>query len=467
MRYDLLIHGGIAVLESGPAPSDIFVSNGRIKRVDRPSKRPSSCARRVINAAGLIVLPGIIDAHVHYNLRLDGNKKTADDFYSGSAAAACGGVTSIIDYTGQGPGVQLKTGLKERMAEAYGAMNTDYSFHAVVPSWKKLRDPAAQMKELMTLGVTSFKFFTAYESRGLMSSDAELFAALKASAHNGALICVHAESGGIIDRLVERFRLEKHPGAAAHLLSRPDFTEWEAVSRALDLAGRAGGKIYFVHLSSGVSAELVSRARAIGIQATGETCPQYLVLKDSILKRKDGHLYATCPPIRSASDSKNLWKALKTGALAVVATDNCTFTRNQKDAWAGDISRLYMGIPGTQTLLPLIYTFGVKQGRMTLAELARALSSNPARIMGLYSRKGSIRPGADADFAIIDPSEVKPVDHRKLKHKTDYSPYQGMKLSGWAKHTILRGEVIAEEGELTSPGRPSGRFLKREKALLQ
>ena len=465
MRYDLVIKGGLAVLESGPAPADIFISGGKIKRVSKPADKTCGAAR-VLNARGLIVLPGIIDAHVHYSLHLDGGKITADDFYSGSAAAACGGVTSVIDYTGQGPGVPLRAGLKERIEEAEGLMHVDYGFHAVVPSWKKLADPAGQINDLMALGVTSFKFFTAYESRGLMASDAELFSALEVSRKSGALVCVHAETGGIIDLLVERLRHEKHPGADAHRLSRPDFTEWEAVSRALALAGRAGGNIYFVHLSSGISAGLIAKARAAGVRALGETAPQYLILRDSVFKRGDGHLYATCPPVRTPADSKALWAALNNGTVGVIATDNCTFTSKQKDEWAGDIARLYMGLPGTQTLLPLIYTCGVKQGRMKLSGLARTLSANPAKVMGLYPRKGVIKPGSDADLAIIDPSARKAVDFRKLQHKTDYSPYQGMKLAGWAKYTILRGEVIAEEGELTGPDRPSGRFLRRKQTVL-
>ena len=465
MRYDLIIKGGLAVLEGGPAKADIFISKGVIKRVAKPAKTAHRAAR-VIDASGLIVLPGVIDSHVHYSLHLGGDKMTADDFYSGSSAAACGGVTSVLDYTGQGPGVPLRTGLTERIEEAEGLMHVDYGFHAVIPSWKRLADPDSQIKEMMTLGVPTFKFFTAYESRGLMTSDAELYEALEVSRRSGALICVHAESGSVIDLLTERLRHVRLPGAEAHRLSRPDFTEWEAVGRALVLAGRTGGNIYFVHLSCGVSAELIARARALGVRAMGETCPQYLLLKDSVFKRKDGHLFATCPPVRTGEDSKTLWAALSAGAIKTIATDNCTFSRRQKDEWGGDIGRLYMGLPGTQTLLPLIYTFGVKQGRMKLTELARVLSSDPARIMGLYPRKGAIRAGADADLAIIDPSAVKPVHFRKLKHNTDYSPYQGMKLSGWTKLTVLRGEVIAEDGELIRPDRPAGRFLRRHKPMI-
>ncbi len=450
-------------MESGPARADIFISDGVIKRVSPASARIAAGASRVIDAAGLVVLPGIIDAHVHYSLHLGGGKITSDDFYSGSAAAACGGVTSVIDYTGQGPGVPLAEGLRARREEADGLMHVDYGFHAMIPSWKRLAEPAAQVKKLMAMGVPSFKFFMAYENRGLMASDAELFEALETSGRTGALVCVHAESGSLIDLLAERAGRMRRPGAEAHRLSRPDFTEWEAVGRALTLAGRSGGSIYFVHLSSGVSAGLIAKARAAGIRAMGETCPQYLALTESVLKRRDGHLYATCPPVRKAADSKALWAGLKAGSLQVVATDNCTFTRAQKDLWNGDLARLHMGMPGTQTLLPLMYTAGVKQGRLSLTRMAGTLALNPAKIIGLYPRKGAIRPGADADFAIIDPDEIRPVDFRRLKHRTDYSPYQGMKLAGWAKLTILRGKVIAEEGELLRPERPSGLFLRRGK----
>jgi dihydropyrimidinase len=466
MKYDLIIKGGLAVLENGPAIADIFISNGVIKRVSAASFRQAAKACRVMDAAGLLVLPGIIDAHVHYSLHLGGGKITSDDFYTGSAAAACGGVTSVIDYTGQGPGVPLADGLRARQEEAEGLMHVDYGFHAVIPSWKRLAGPAAQIKKLMAMGVTSFKFFMAYEDRGIMASDAELFEALEVSGRTGALVCVHAESGGLIELLTERAGRARRPGAEALRLSRPDYTEWEAVGRALTLAGRTGGNIYFVHLSSGVSAGLIARARDAGVRAMGETCPQYLVLTESVFKRGDGHLYATCPPVRTAADSKALWTGLNKGSLQVVATDNCTFTRAQKDLWKGDLARLYMGMPGTQTLLPLMYTFGVKQGRLSLAQMTRTLSLNPAKIMGLYPRKGAIRPGADADLVIVDPAEFKPVDFKRLKHRTDYSPYQGMKLAGWAKRTILRGEVIAEEGELLRPDRPSGRFLRRGKPIL-
>jgi dihydropyrimidinase len=298
-----------------------------------------------------------------------------------------------------------------------------------------------------------------------MSSDAELFEALEVSRRTGALICVHAESGGIIDMLTARCRGSVR-GMKAHRLSRPPFTEWEAVGRALVLAGSAGGKIYFVHLSSGVSARLLSLARGRGVRAAGETCPQYLVLDDSVYGGRNGHLFATCPPVRSLSDSLELWKNLKDGGISVAATDSCAFTRAQKDAWNGDIERLPMGIPGTQTLLPLLYTFGVRRGRLTLAGLTRALSLSPARIMGLYPRKGAIRPGADADLTLIDPSAPEKADFRRLKHNSDYSAYQGMKLYGWARLTLLRGEVIARNGELVRPGRPGGRFLKRNKSLL-
>jgi dihydropyrimidinase len=231
------------------------------------------------------------------------------------------------------------------------------------------------------------------------------------------------------------------------------------------LAAAAGASAYFVHLSAAGSAEIVAAARRAGVRVMGETCPQYLALDEGSFKGKDGYLYSCCPPIRAKEDNAALWQALKRGTLQVVATDNCTFTRAQKDAWGGDIRKLPMGLPGAQTLLAAAYTYGVKTGRISLERLVELLCENPARIMGLPS-KGFIRPGFDADFAIIDPAAAVKADWRKFKHKTDFSPWQGRKLYGFPKYTVLRGEVVAESGELTSPKIFGGRFLRRSKPVI-
>lgn len=460
MHSDLVIRGGRAVIRGKAVPRDIFVKGGRIAAIRPPSKSQSK-AGRVIDARGLLVLPGIIDAHAHFRLRLGPGKYTADDFTSGSAAAACGGVTTFIDYTGQGPGESPLKGLKARIKEAAGKTYTDFSFHCMLTGLEKMKDPAARMAEAMKAGAPSFKMFTAYGARGLMAGDAALFSALEISKKLGALICIHAENGPVIDLLTERYAGKK--GIKALPLSRPPFTETEAVGRAAVLAASAGAPVYFVHLSTGGAAAIVASGRAAGLKVFGETCPQYLALDESRFNGKDGHLYSCCPPIRTRCDNAALWEAISRGQLQVIATDNCTFTRAQKNAWGGDIRKLPMGLPGAQTLLATAYTYGVKAGRLSLGKMVEALCENPARIMGLSARKGFIRQGADADFAIIDPSPSVKVDHRKLQHNTDFSPWQGQKLYGFPKYTILRGQVIAESGELTSPKVFHGQFQRRTK----
>ena len=460
MYSDLVIKGGRAVIGGKAVQRDIFVKDGKIAALRPPSSTPVR-ALRVIDARNLLALPGVIDAHAHFRLRLGPDKYTADDFTSGSAAAACGGVTTFIDYTGQGPGESPLSGLKARIEEAAGKTYTDFSFHCVLTGWEKMKDPAARMAEAMKAGAPTFKMFTTYGVRGLMAGDAALFSALEIARKIGALVCIHAENGAIIDLLTERYA--GRMGIKALPLSHPPFTETEAVGRAAALAASAGAPVYFVHLSTGGAAAIVASARTAGLKILGETCPQFLALNEDRFKGRNGHLYSSCPPLRTKADNAALWAAIKKGTLQVIATDNCTFTRAQKNAWGGDIRKLPMGLPGAQALLAATYTFGVKAGKISLAKMVETLCENPARIMGLSGNKGFIRPGADADFAIIDPSASVMADWKKLKHNTDFSPWQGMKLYGFPKHAILRGEVIAEAGELSNPKRFTGQFQRRTK----
>lgn len=458
MDFELAITGGRVVSGLGLARRDVFVSGGRVAAVLAPSARKPR-AGRVIDASGLLVLPGIIDAHVHFRLKVGPGKYTSDDFVTGSAAAVCGGTTTFLDYTGQAPGESPLKGLRARVKEAEGRCYADFSFHCMLTGMDRMPDPEKRMKEAVRAGATTFKMFTAYGGRGLMSDDAAIARALTAAGELGALICVHAENGPVIDLLSDIYA--PRMGIRALPMSRPDFTETEAVGRVARLAAVAKAPVYFVHLSSAGSAAIVAGARKAGARVMAETCPHYLVLDDGLLRGPRGHLYSCCPPLRSAADNAGLWKALSDGDLQVVATDNCTFTSAQKGAWGGDVRRLPMGLPGAQTLLPAAYTYGVRSGRLTLPGLVRALCENPSRIMGLAG-KGFIRPGFDADFAIIDPSAAVKADWRRLRHNADYSPWQGRELYGFPKYTVLRGEVVAESGSLVSPKKFRGRFLRRE-----
>ena len=455
MAFDLILKGGTVVGGGRSFAADVLVRGGRIAALRRPSG--AAKAARVIDARGLLVLPGVIDAHAHFRLKLGQGRYTSDDFTSGSAAAVCGGTTTFIDYTGQGPGQSPLKGLLARVKEAEGRCYADFSFHCMLTGWEKIKDPAGQMAAAVRAGAPTFKMFTAYGARGLMAGDAALSAALKAAARLGALICVHAENGPVIDLLAETYAGR---GISSLPLSRPPFTETEPVGRVAALAAAAGAPVYFVHLSAGGSAGIIAAARKAGLKVLGETCPQYLALDESRFRGRDGYLYSCCPPIRTREDNAALWRALKNGSLKVLATDNCTFTRAQKGVWGGDVRRLPMGLPGAQTLLAAAYTYGVKAGKISLGKLVEVLCENPARIMGLAA-KGFIKPGFDADFAILDPRACVKADWRKLRHNTDFSPWQGRKLYGFPKYTVLRGEVVAEAGELTAKRTFGGRFLRR------
>ncbi len=455
----LLIRGGSVLRGGSAARADILCRGGRIAAIGLRLKAPEGA--RVLEAAGLLVLPGAIDAHVHYRLKLGPRSWNDDTFSTGSAAALLGGVTTVIDYTGQGRGVPLRKGLDDRLAEAEGRIHCDYAFHCVVPSWSALRDPAGQIARLVKDGAPTFKFFSAYASRGLMAEGGELREALEASRRTGALICLHAENGPAIDLLSAK--PPRAPGAHALALTRPPATEWSAAAAAAGWAARTGGELYLVHVSHAFTAAIAARARKDGARIYVETCPQYMALDESALKRRDGHLYSCCPPLRDKKSAAGLWKAAAGGAVDVVATDSCAFTRARKDAWGGDLRKLPMGLPGTATLLPLVYTLGVKAGKLSLARMAELLCENPARIAGLYPRKGVIRPGSDADFALIAPEHRRTVDWRDLGHASDYSPYQGMKLYGFPRHTVLRGRVVMSEGELAAPARPGGEYVGRHR----
>ncbi|MDA8244544.1 MAG: amidohydrolase family protein [Elusimicrobia bacterium] len=458
MKFDLVIRGGRVISGGKVSLRDVFIRDGRIADLRSPS-RAAAPAARIIDARGLLVLPGIIDAHAHFRLKLGPRRYTSDDFSSGSAAAVCGGVTTFIDYTGQAPGESPLAGLRARMKEAAGRCHADYSFHCLLTGWRKLGSPGRQISACVAAGAPTFKMFTAYGARGLMSDDSDLGEALAESSARGALVCVHAESGPVIDALSRL--VPPGSGIKALPLTRPDFTETQAVSRVSALAAAAAAPVYFVHLSAAGSAAVVAGARAAGARVMGETCPQYLALDESVFSRPDGHLYSCCPPVRTRADNAALWLALKKRSLQVIATDNCTFSRAQKDAWGGDVRRLPMGLPGAQTLLAAAYTYGVKAGRLSLQGLVGALCENPARIMGLKG-KGFIRRGYDADLALIDPGCAVKADWRRLQHRTDYSPWQGRPLYGFPKYTVLRGRVAAEAGELAEPKSFRGRFLRRE-----
>ncbi len=411
---DLVIRGGTVVGESGPYRADIGIRDGRIAAIYSPGNAVE--ARATIDANGKLVLPGVIDVHVHMEIPFCGTV-SSDDFASGSKAAAFGGVTTMIDFAIQAPGETLAEAVAKRKEVAAAKSAIDFGLHCGITDWS----PATRggMREVVEAGIPSFKVFMIYKQEGWMADDGVMFECFEEAASLGATVCVHAENPYLIDVFTERALASGRTDAVQHALSRPNFSESEAVQRAVYLAAMSGAKVYIVHMSASDSARVVEEWLACGYPVLAETCPQYLVLDDRAFEGPDGHLYATCPPIRFEEDCEYLWGAVAGGSIQVVSTDHCSFTRAQKDAWGGDFRKIPFGLPGVETLLPILMTHGVGEGRLPLERLVEVLCANPARIFGLYPEKGTLSVGSDADIVVIDPKRKKQITPGSLHMNCD------------------------------------------------
>jgi dihydropyrimidinase len=372
-------------------------------------------------------------------------------------------VTTLIDFAIPYAGETLADAADNWLKRAEGRALIDYTFHICITRYDEHRHQIADMVER---GFTTFKEFMIYESEGWQSDDRALFGTLELMREHGAMLLVHAESSRVLDELIARYHtpeLMQRFGAQLHAMSRPNFIEAEAIQRAVAWSEATGGRLYIVHMSTREGADIVRAAQARGVPVIAETCVQYLVLDDSVFGREDGHLFACCPQLKRPEDSERLWQGLRDGEVSVISTDTCTFTREQKDMWQGDFTKIPMGMPGLETLLPLTYTHGVLGGRLSIEEMCMKLSTNPARIMGLYPRKGAIEIGADADLAIIHPTSAITVDPAAMETNADWSPFAGWSLSGFARTTLSRGEVIVDDYRVVGrEGR--GQWLPRRPA---
>ncbi|MFZ2956005.1 MAG: dihydropyrimidinase [Candidatus Ozemobacteraceae bacterium] len=418
--------------------------------------------KREVSVEGKWLIPGALDVHTHFSLPF-AEAVSSDDFFTGTRAAAFGGVTTIIDFTAQNGEEGIRPGFQRRLALAEGKAVIDYGFHACMSRFTP--EMERDLEWACGAGLTSLKVFTAYRKAGMMLNDGEIYTVLRRCRDLEMLTTFHAESGDVIERLIVEQAAGGRCDMLAHSASRPVFTETEAVRRVADLAEAAHASAYIVHLSCGNSTVRIAEARRRGVSILAETCPQYLFLDDSQFSGNNGHLFGSCPPIRPAGQEQGLWRGLEEGHIQVVATDHCPFMRAGKDTWHGDFRNLPMGLPGIETLVPLILS--ESQRRTGSVDFAiRALSVNPAKIFGLYPRKGCLLPGSDADIVIYDPARTWTIAADKLHMNTDFSPYEGMPLTGKPIMTISRGDVLVEE-DLFKGASGRGRFLVRSKPDLQ
>lgn len=455
MNFEKVIKGGTIYNGDATFVADIGIEGGTITALGTDLS-----GAETIDASGRKVFPGAIDGHVHLQLPFGGSV-SADDFENGTKAAACGGVTTVIDFAIQTKGKPLMEAIEARRAEADPKVCVDYSLHVATTEWNER--VAREFREVVDYGIPTFKMFMIYKNEGWMADDAILYQGLELAAEVGAQIGVHAESADLLELLIERYR--NHPdrqklGAMAHALSRPQVTEWEAVQRAIAWAEATGGRLYIVHTSAGRSAELIGAARERGVNVYGETCPQYLLLDDSVFEGERGHLYATCPQIKKQEDSAKLWEALANGSMHILATDTCTFTTEQKALWNGEFWRIPFGMPGVETLAPLTYTHGPAGDRFSINHWVKLISENPAKLFGLYPRKGIIAPGADADLVIWDDERKVTIKPEILQTNCDFSPFDGFETAGWPAMTFSRGRLVAKDGAFVGVV-GSGEFLKR------
>ncbi|WP_395656978.1 dihydropyrimidinase [Nocardioides sp.] len=459
MVDDLVVRGGTVVDGDGARRADVLVRDGRIVDVGEELEHGGA---RIVEADGAYVVPGGIDVHTHFALPV-GAVTSADDFGSGTLAAACGGTTCVVDFAGAGrePWEEALATWHDR---ARGRAVVDYGFHLTVTELPTDPEAAAQrFTAFAEQGVTSVKLYLAYPDR-LMVDDETLGRALVASRRTGVRVCVHAEDGATVEALVAEVLAAGRTGPDAIPSARPPSVEAEAIRRAAALAGAAGSWLYVVHLSSEAGLQAVRAARAAGVDVHTETCPHYLHLEQSHLEAGDPD-FVCAPPLRRASDRVALWDALGVGDVEVVATDHCPFTTTDRrrgtggTGWA-DFTGIPGGLGGVETRLSLVYQ-GVTTGRLSLERWVDATSAAPARLFGLDGVKGSVRVGLDADLVVFDPGATRRLDASHLHSRSDHSPYADLVVTGWPAVTISRGEVVAVGGEPTDPTPGRGRFVRR------
>jgi dihydropyrimidinase len=452
-----LIRNGTVVTAHETRAADVLIEGERIKEVR--AGIPQDSASTVIDAAGMYVLPGGIDAHTHLDMPFGGTT-SADDFETGTRAAAFGGTTCIVDFAIQARGTRMRAALDTWWKKAEGRACIDYGLHMIVTDLGAcgLEDMDDMVKE----GVASFKLFMAYPNV-LMVDDATIFKALSRTAKNGALICMHAENGSVIDVLIARALADGKTAPIYHALTRPPRAESEAVHRAIAMAEIAGVPVYIVHLTSEDALHEVREARDRGVPAFAETCPQYLLLSIEELERPnfEGAKYVFTPPLRPKEHQPKLWDGLKDDHLQVVSTDHCPFCfEDQKILGKDDFTKIPNGGPGIENRLQLIHHHGVNSGKLSLNRFVEIASTAPARIFGMYPQKGEIAPGSDADLVIWDPNAAYTISAKTHHMRVDYSMFEGFQCRGNARTVLSRGEVIVDGNRfLGKPGR--GRYLKR------
>ncbi|MCL2695335.1 MAG: dihydropyrimidinase [Clostridiales bacterium] len=445
----ILITGGQIVRSTGVETADILTENGLIQKI---APNINARADRVIDASGCLVFAGFIDTHTHFDLDL-GVTVTADNFSTGTRAALVGGTTTVLDFATQDRGMSCRDALDLWHKKAQGS-SCNYGFHMALSEWNAAR--AAELPELVRQGVTSLKMYMVYDA--MRVDDGKIYRALKQAAEHGCLVGVHCENYDLLQARTAELLAAGETAPSAHPISRPGAVEAEGVSRLMYTAQLADAPVWVVHLSTAEGLAQAERARARGQQVLLETCPQYLCLTDACYSEPDAAKFVMSPPLRKPADIDALLGALQRDEIDVIGTDHCSFTMAQK-AIGADFSKIPNGGAGVQNRAEIVYTYGVRAGKMSLVQMAETLSETAARYFGMYPRKGLLREGADADIVIFDPDCPHEISHRTNLHNCDNSPYEGIVALGKTRHVILGGKLAVEDGKVIASG--LGQFVHR------
>ena len=449
----IVIKGGTIVTATHSYKADVRIDGEVITAIGE-----NLSGDTILDATGTYIMPGGIDPHTHLEMPFMGTT-TADNFETGTRAALSGGTTMVVDFCIPGHGQKLLDAWADWDRRSKNAL-TDYAYHMCITYWDA--STPAQMAEVVDKGVTTFKHFMAYKG-ALMVNDEEMFASFQTCAKLGALPLVHAENGDVVATMQAKLLKEGITGPEGHAYSRPPEVEGEATNRAIMLADMAGVPVYIVHTSSIAAHEAIRRARALGQRVYGEPLIQHLTLDESEYHNKDWNHAARrvmSPPFRDKKHQDDLWNGLRAGSLQVVATDHCAFTTAQKQFGLNDFTKIPNGTGGLEDRMPVLWTYGVGTGRMTMNEFVAVTSTNIAQILNLYPKKGSVSVGADADLVIWDPKATKTISAATQFSAIDYNVFEGFNLTGLPVVTLSRGEIVWQNGQITAaPGR--GQFVAR------
>ncbi len=457
MSFDTIIRNGSVVTATDTYLADIAIANGKIVAMGKDL--PSQNATQVLDASGKLVLPGGIDVHTHLDMPFGGTT-SADDFETGTQAALFGGTTTLIDFAIQYKGQPLRQAFDTWMGKASGKAVCDYAFHCIMTDVSS--GQLSEMNDLVHEGVTSFKLFMAYPGV-FMLDDGSIFKALQMTSQNGGLVCMHAENGSAIDVIVQQALAEGKKAPKYHALTRPTTAEAEATARAIALAEMAGAPIYIVHMSCNDALEKVREARDRGLPVYAETCPQYLYLSIENFDAPgfEGAKYVFTPPLREKWHQEKLWNGLKSDHLQVVSTDHCPFCfKEQKELGRDDFTKIPNGGPGIEHRMSLIYSGGVAAGRFSVNRFVELVSTTPAKLFGLYPRKGTIAVGSDADLVIFDPKRKHTISAKTHHMRVDYSMFEGIQVTGMPDVVLSRGRVVVQQEKFLGHA-GHGEFLRR------